>query len=93
MMDIGNAVSTMVNNIAAQSDPSYRSNQEIMSAVAEQIKTNSRQQAEETTRGVGTMLIEHVTLCPNCKVAGELKDDCKIAKIMSRIIEKSFNLQ
>ena len=93
MMDISNAVSTMVNNIAAQSDPSFRSNQEIMSAVATQIKANSTVQITDATNGVSGLLIKHVAECPMCKHAGQLKDDCKIGMLMLRIVEKTFSLK
>ena len=91
-MDISAAVSTMVNNIAAQTDPAHRSNVEIMNSVAEQIRATSTTQMKDATEGVGTMLLKHVDVCIKCNALGTLDEKCKIGMLMLKISEKTFKV-
>ena len=93
MMDIGNAVSTMVSNMAAQTDPSYAVNRDVMAAVASKLRSSVTTEQDSSLGRLDDRLLSHVEKCSQCKAKGNLDKDCRIGELIYRASAKVYAIE
>ena len=93
MMDIGNAVSTMVSNMAAQTDPAYAVNRDVMAAVAGKLRSSVTTEQDSSLGRLDDRLLSHVEKCKRCKAKGDLDKDCRIGELVFRASAKVYGIE